>query len=78
MGWIGMADQLAFARGMFGADVDGDNRPIVRPRGISSFLGLGEEIVLDDEAQVRIGGRWVRIAPLMEGTSYGMNVTVIM
>jgi len=78
MGWIGIADQLVFALQVFGADVDGDNRPIVRPGGISSFLGLGEEIVLHDEAQVRIGGRWVRIAPLMGGTSYGMNVTVIM
>jgi len=78
MGWLGMADQLAFALKMFGADVDEDGRPIVKTDGIASFMGMGEEVILSDEAECRINGRWVRIAPLMRDTSYGHNVNVIM
>lgn len=74
-GWIGGIAQLEHVLASCGADRDARGRPVVR--GVALFMGVGPDVVAGSEAEVRIGGEWRRIVPLMRATSYGVAVTVL-
>jgi len=77
MGWIGPARQLRYALEMTGADKDAGGKFKVYNSAPCSFMGLGEECVIDDECCYTVNGKKVSIAGLMASTSYGTQVTVI-
>jgi len=74
MGWIGSTDRLVdvlSARADF-EEIDGKRRYYVRP--VPCFGIGGDEVVLSDDAEVRIDGIWVPLVPHMSG---GVRVLVI-
>jgi hypothetical protein len=80
MGWIGTKGQLVYALRTFGADQEpnGDIRWWGNPP--SMFLGMDTEdtdTVVDDTAEVEIGGKRVPVCSLLQDTSYGVKVTVL-
>jgi len=75
-GWMGSEKQLSYVLQSFGADQDADGKFIVTG-GISSFMGLGDEIIIDDTAFCFINKEKKNINSLLYGTSYGLKATVI-
>jgi len=76
MGWMGPESQLLQVLRIAGCDRAKDGK--FRVTGtIVSFMGLGEEFVVGDDAMAFIDGRPVSIAGLFEGTSYHFPVKVI-
>jgi hypothetical protein len=76
MGWIGHREQLLHTLGVFGCDRDPEGNFLVSGQ-IVSFLGLGKEFVVGDDAVAYVGGKPVSIAGMLGSTSYGMKVRVI-
>ena len=75
MGWIGTNQSvLDFLRNVR-ADTDEDGRPIVRGV-VVSFMGAGEELVVGDEAQYRVGGEWFSLPGGLCGCGVGCAVRV--
>ena len=76
MGWIGNVQELAHTLRSMGAEVDEEGR--VKISGdAATFMGVGPEVVIGDEAYCIIDGQRVYIAEIMGGTSYGQGATVI-
>ena len=76
MGWIGHADALYHTLRMFGCDRDATGKFCV-DGGITSFMGAGEEFVVDDAAAYYVDGRPRNLVQALKATSYGQHVTVI-
>jgi len=72
MGWIGPSAQLLYAFQIFGADRDEEGRFKVAG-SISSFLGMGEETLVGDDAVFFVGGKPSNLAGAMGTTSYGCS-----
>lgn len=76
MGWIGETKLLQ----EWLEDVKADRHPTGQyvVQGTPPCFGLGgDEVVVGDDAQVRIDGAWVYIAARMIAHGIGMPVTVI-
>ena len=61
---------------VFKADQDEHGKFFVRGN-ITSFMGVGEEWCVGDDAEFRIGGEWRSLPRAISATSYGVPVTVI-
>jgi len=72
MGWIGPSSQFKYVLQVMGADRDEKGNFIVAG-SIFSFLGLGEEIVVGDDAEYFVGGKPVNLAGALAATSYGVS-----
>jgi len=78
MGWMGEMQHLIHVLNVVGADKDEEGSFLIYNGGIHSFLGLGEEVTINDESEYSIGGKKASVAGLMNSTSYGFRgVTVI-
>jgi hypothetical protein len=75
-GWIGLTRQFDHAVRTFGAEVDAEDRVLVAGKLPVSFMGAGDELVVDEETLVRVGGKWVSALNLVSATSYGSKVKV--
>lgn len=76
MGWIGSSNELFHVLRTFGVDRDEDGKFHVDGQ-IVSFLGLGDEYVVGDDAVAYIEGKPRNICNMLEVTSYGKKVVVI-
>lgn len=79
-GWIGMADQIEHYLRVVGADRDESGKYKVYTnggRGPVSFLGMGEEIVLDGTEEYSVDGHHNNLAAGLRSTSYGCSVMVL-
>ena len=61
---------------VFRADQDAEGKFIVRGN-ITTFMGVGEEWCVGEDAEFRIGGEWRSLPRAISATSYGVPVTVI-
>jgi len=69
-----MASQLYQVLASFKADQE-DEKYIVRGN-ITSFMGAGEEFVIDSSAEYRSGGKWCNLLLAVKVTSYYKPITV--
>jgi hypothetical protein len=76
MGWIGSNSELMHVLRTFGVDRDEDGKFHVDGK-IVSFMGLGEEMVVGDDAVAYIEGKPHNICNMLAATSYGLKVKVI-
>lgn len=76
MGWIGSNSELLHVLRTFGVDRDPDGKFHVDGK-IVSFMGMGEEMVVADDAVAYIDGRPHNICNMLAATSYGLKVKVI-
>jgi len=76
MGWIGSNNELMHVLRTFGVDRDEDGKFHVDGK-IVSFMGVGEEMVVDDDAVAYINGEPRNICNMLAATSYGQKVKVI-
>lgn len=74
-GWIGEPEQLLYVLGLAGADRDVDGKFLVYES--PPIQGLTGEVVIDAQCEYSVGGKRAKLASLMQGTSYGLSVTVI-
>ena len=72
MGWIGATSQMLYALQIFGADRDEEGRFNVAG-SISTFLGLGDETLVGDDAVFFMGGKPCNLASALATTSYGVS-----
>ena len=72
MGWIGPSSQLLYALKIFGADRDEEGRYNVAG-SISSFMGMGDETLVGDDAVFFIAGKPSNLAGALGTTSYGIK-----
>lgn len=72
MGWIGLTDQMIWVLQVFGADKDEQGQFMVAG-SISTFLGLGDEILVGDDAVFFVNGKPSSLARAMGTTSYGVS-----
>ena len=72
MGWLGMTDHVLHALRTVGADSDGEGNFLI-DGGVSSFMGLGEEVCISDGAHYLVDGQPRSLAALMNSTSYGVR-----
>jgi len=79
MGWIGTDSELMSALSVIGADVDEEGKVLIGgPEGcVVSFLGIGDEFVVSDEAVYFSKGQPCSLVGLLNSTSYGLKVAVI-
>lgn len=77
MGWIGTAHHLEYTLRLMGADTDKEGKILIGGSAPLSFMGLGEEVVVDDECCYFINGQRINVAGAMRQTSYGLKVSVI-
>jgi hypothetical protein len=70
-----VASQLYNVLGCFGADKDEKGKFIVRGN-ITSFLGAGDEFVIDATAEYRRQGQWCNLLQAVKVTSYHMPIEV--
>lgn len=75
-GWFGEERQLLSVLDVHGAEKDDDGKYLIF--GKAPAVGFDGGIVVPNEMKCRINGKEVFVAPLMEATSYGMSVAVIM
>lgn len=75
MGWIGNSGELYNALSVAGCDQD--NGKFHVDGSITSFLGLGEEFVVGDDAVYYVSGKPISLVGLLGATSYGSKVVVI-
>jgi hypothetical protein len=68
------ASQLYNVLSCFGADMEGE-KYIVRGN-ITSFMGAGDEFVIDDTAEYRSGGHWCNLLSAVKVTSYHHGIQV--
>lgn len=74
-GWIGSASELYHALRMFGCDtVDGK---FAVDGNITSFMGAGDEFVVDGTAVYYVGGQPRNLAAMLHSTGYGRAIHVI-
>lgn len=76
MGWIGSNNELMNTLSTFGVDRDDKGKFKVDGQ-IVSFMGMGEEMVVGDDAVAYIDGKPCNICNLLDATSYGKKVKVI-
>ena len=74
MGWIGDTNRVLEALKANRADTDEENRFLLRSGGVVTFMGAGQEAVIQDGTECCIAGDWVPLIPLVAG---GMLVMVI-
>lgn len=79
MGWIGTASELAHFLSVSGCDTESDGRfRVGGPQGaITSFLGIGDEFCVSDDAVYFVEGNKVPLASGLCQTSYGVRIEVI-
>lgn len=53
----------------FKADKDENDKYVVRGN-ITSFMGAGDEFVIDSTAQYRVGDKWCNLLVAVKATSY--------
>lgn len=75
-GWMGSWNELSNVLRCFHCDVDGEGRFMV-DGGIVSYLGLGEEFVVDKSAVYYVNGEARNLLSALNATSYGMKVGVV-
>jgi hypothetical protein len=75
-GWIGSASMLYHALATFGCDRDADGTFCV-DGSIVSFMGAGDEFVVDAAAVYYVDGQPRHLAAALETTSYGCSAVVI-
>lgn len=76
MGWIGSNSELMHVLRIFGVDQDEEGKFCVDGK-IVSFMGMGEEMVVGDDAVAYIDGKPCNICNMLDITSYGKKVKVI-
>ena len=76
MGWIGTESQLHHTLAVYGCDRDEEGKFKVAG-SIVSFMGMGEEYVVGDDAVAFRDGAPVNICNMLHSTSYGLKVHVI-
>ena len=75
-GWFGLRRHLLFALSTVNADCDEDGNYLIFGEPI--VVGLDpEEVLVPTGAMYTVGGRTCSVAALLNGTSYGIAVTVI-
>ena len=72
MGWIGSTSQMLWALRIFGADRDEEGKYLVSG-SISTFLGMGDETLVGDDAVFFINGKPQNLAGALGTTSYGVK-----
>jgi len=72
MGWIGPQSQMLYVLQAFGADRDEEGRFKVAGN-ITSFLGMGDEALVGDDAMFFINGKPSSLAGALGTTSYGVK-----
>lgn len=72
MGWLGSWSELRNYLAVVNADQDDEGKFIVRGN-ITSFLGMGKEFVVGDDAQYRQDEKWCQLAAGLNDTSYGIR-----
>lgn len=72
MGWIGPTSQMLWALQVFGADKDEHGKFLVAG-SISTFLGMGEETLVGDDAVFFVDGKPSNLAGALGSTSYGVK-----
>ena len=77
MGWIGNARQLTYTLDCMGADRDEEGKFKIYNSAPVSFMGCGEEMVVDDDCCYSVNGKKASLAGALNSTSYGLQVTVI-
>ena len=75
-GWIGTARQLYAALQSLGCDRDADDKFCV-DGNITTFLGIGDEFVVGDQAVYYVNGEARPLAPALQATGTGRAVTVL-
>lgn len=70
MGWFGRENELYNFLNVMGCDKDKDGKFCV-DGNITSFLGLGEEFVVDDSAVYYVDGKRKMLAAGLEVTGRG-------
>ena len=76
-GTILTASELYNVLACFGAEKDPDTEKYIVRGHITSFLGMGDEFVLDDTAQYRKNGEWQNLLHAIKTTSYYHPITVL-
>jgi len=76
-GWIGSTRQFVYTLKTFGADEDENGDILISGEPPCSFMGMGEELVVNEKTLCRVKGKWVPAVGLMQMTSYGKKITVI-
>jgi hypothetical protein len=81
-GWIGPAHQVMYYLSTVGADRDEHGNYLLvsvdeTGDGPSSFMGMGEELVIPGGVAYLVNGRPVRLAAGLRSTSYGLGVQVV-
>lgn len=76
MGWIGSESELLNVLSVFKCDRDEEGKFKV-DGNITSFLGLGEEFVVGDDAVAYVNDKPCNLCNMLEATSYGLKVRVI-
>lgn len=77
MGWIGDTSRVMDTLKAWDADKDEEGRFLLRARSgktPSTFLGMGDEMVLPDDIEFCVKGEWELLCPLISG---GVRVMVI-
>ena len=70
-----LASELYNVLAAFKADKDENGKYFVRGN-ITSFMGAGDEFVIDSTAQYRVGEEWRNLLAAVKGTSYFRPITV--
>lgn len=74
-GAILLANELYNVLAAYKADKGDDGKYIVRGN-ITSFMGAGDEFVVDSSAQYRVGEEWRNLLVAIKSTSYFRPITV--
>ncbi len=77
MGWIGPAHQLKYVLQVMEADRDENGNFKIYGSEPVSFLGLGEEYVIDENCCYSINGQYASLSGALNSTSYGHKINVI-
>ena len=79
-GWIGPAEQLESYLHTIEADQDEEGRFKIytdNSGGPSTFMGMGDEIVLHGTEEYSVDGKRCNLAAGLRTTSYGLGVMVL-
>lgn len=76
MGWIGSRAQLESALIISNADVDLEGRFVLFGQ-VVSFLGMGEEFVVGEDAFYTVKGEQINLSKMLNAYSGGFAIEVI-
>jgi hypothetical protein len=76
-GWIGDRESIEHYLSVVGADIRGNGEfKIYNGEKTVSFLGMGQEIVLNGDEEYSVKGHRCNLAAGMRSTSHGVGVMV--